>query len=202
MRQSAGWQPIRDQLGTYGASDPIAWGQDTLPAGTMPMVATRTTYISTSDWLPPFRHSQPRGFRPWPNDFRAGPAAGAMGSQTSVMLSSGNCNIAGDNSGGMDGWDNCCCCSAWYCTFDFLYMGRNAPNTLYMSYQWGAAVNQGHFDNFDWTPGGQVTFGYRFGCCCDWAIQATYWGLAESDTDSRPVSNTPPGRRDSLGELP
>ena len=71
-------------------------------------------------------------------------------------------------------------------------MGRNAPNTLYMSYEWSAAVNQGHFDNFDWTPGGQVTFGYRFGCCCDWAIEATYWGLAESDTDGQPILNTPP----------
>lgn len=193
---AVGWMTAdaRAQLGTYGAPDPIAWSQDTLPAGNMPMVATRTTYISTSDGaatIPATPSQGASGLGPMISE--PGPAAGATGSQTSVMPSSGNCNNAGDNSGGMDGWDNCCCCSAWYSTFDFLYMGRNAPNTLYMSYQWGAAVNQAHFDNFDWTPGGQVTFGYRFGCCCDWAIQATYWGLAESDTDSQPVLNTPPG---------
>ena len=130
-----------------------------------------------------------------------GPAANATGSQTSVMPSGGYCNNCNNcNNAGMgdyqgvagDGWDNCCCCSPWYASFDFLYMGRNQPNTLYMSYQQQAAVNQGHFDNFDWAPGGQVTFGYHFGCCCDWALEATYWGLAESDTDGAPILNTPP----------
>ena len=180
----------RAQLGTYGAPDPISWSQDTLPAGNMPTVATRTTYISTADGsasIPAAPSHDASGLGPMLS--QPGPNANATGSQTSVMPSGGYCNNAGYQGG--EGWDNCCCCSPWYASFDFLYMGRNQPNTLYLSYQEVAPpalpVNQGHFDNFAWTPGGQATVGYRFGCCCDWALEATYWGLAESDTDGAPI---------------
>ncbi|MGC1430986.1 MAG: hypothetical protein WA811_01960 [Candidatus Sulfotelmatobacter sp.] len=46
-----GWMAAdaRAQLGTYGAPDPISWNQDAAPAGYVPMVATRTTYVSTAD---------------------------------------------------------------------------------------------------------------------------------------------------------
>ena len=38
----------------------------------------------------------------------------------------------------------------------------------------------------NWTWGEQATIGYRFGCCCEWAVEATYWGLAESNSDGGP----------------
>ena len=47
-------------------------------------------------------------------------------------------------------------------------------------------MNQGHFNDVNWTWGGQVTVGYRFGCGCDWAVEGTYWGLAESNSDGGP----------------
>ncbi len=186
----------RAQLGTYGAPDPISWSQDTMPAGNMPMVATRTTYVSTADGsvpIPPAPEHDASGLGPMLSE------PGANGGTTSIMPSGGYFNGAGTCTDGGDNCCNCCCCSPWFSSFDFLYMGRNAPNTLYMSYEFSAPVNQGHFDNFDWAPGGQVTFGYHFGCCCDWAIEATYWGLAESDTDGAPNTPGPYGTPLTMG---
>ena len=57
----------RAQLGTYGAPDPISWSQDTMPAGNMPMVATRTTYVSTADGsvpIPPAPEHDASGLGP------------------------------------------------------------------------------------------------------------------------------------------
>ena len=56
-------------------------------------------------------------------------------------------------------------------------------------------VNQGYFNDVNWTWGGQGTIGYRFGCTCDWAVEGTYWGLAESSSDGGPTFPVPSGRR-------
>jgi len=93
----------------------------------------------------------------------------------------GNCETCGDT---------CCgngCCSPWYASFDALYMTRSQPNKVYTSAEPPAApVNQGYFNGMNWTWGGQVTLGYRFGCGCEWALEGTYWDLAESCSDGGP----------------
>ena len=72
------------------------------------------------------------------------------------------------------------------CLGGALYMTRSRPNTVYTSAQASALVNQGYFSDMNWTWGGQGTLGYRFGCNCEWAVQGTYWGLAESTSDGGP----------------
>jgi hypothetical protein len=191
-----GWMAAdaRAQLGTYGAPDPISWSHDNTAYGGVPMVAARTTYVSTTDGSVTTQNMPTNagsGLGPMLAD--SGPTvAPATGGQTTIMPpggyvnNPGNCDTCGDGC-----WDNCCrcgcgCCGCWYATFDYLYMTRDQPNKVFTSAQAAAQVNQGHFDEFNWTSGGQVTVGYRFGCCCDWALEATYWGLADSPTDGSP----------------
>jgi hypothetical protein len=78
-------------------------------------------------------------------------------------------------------------------------MTRSTPPKTYTSYEWNSPVNQGQFNTVDWTWGGQVTVGYRFGCGCEWGIQGTYWGLAESDTDGGPGIPGPYGTPLTMG---
>ena len=50
-----------------------------------------------------------------------------------------------------------------------------------------ACLQEGGFSDVNWTWGAdQGTIGYRFGSCCEWAVEATYWDLAESDSDGPP----------------
>ncbi len=51
----------------------------------------------------------------------------------------------------------------------------------------------------DWTWGGEVAIGYRFGCCCEWGVEGTYWGLAESSTDGGPNCPGPYGTPFTMG---
>ncbi len=100
----------------------------------------------------------------------------------------GNGETAGDACGGCGGC-GCCgngCCSPWYASADALCMTRNTPNKVYTSAEASSQVNQGYFDDVNWTWGGQGTIGYRFGCCCEWGVEGTYWSLAESSTDGGP----------------
>ncbi len=93
-----------------------------------------------------------------------------------------NGDVRGDVCGGFGN-----CCSPWYASFDALYMTRSTPPRTYTSAEpTNNPVNQGYFSDVNWTPGGQGTVGYRFGCGCNWAIQGTYWGLAESSSDGGP----------------
>jgi hypothetical protein len=78
------------------------------------------------------------------------------------------------------------CCSHWFFALDALYMGRNKPRDVYTSAEANNFDRQGIFNEFDWTPGAQAVLGYRFGCCCEWAVLATYWGLAEGSSDGGP----------------
>jgi len=193
----------RAQLGTYGAPDPISWSQDNLPAGNTPQVATRTTYVSAVDGsvtaqnipAPPNAGIGPMLSQPGPAGAGQQEAAGYPGpavppanGQTTIMPPGGYMSDAGNCENGDNcGWGACgCCCSPWYASVESLYMSRSQPNTLFTSAQANALVNQGRFDTFNWTWGGQATLGYRFGCCCDWALEGTYWGLVASDTDGQP----------------
>jgi len=65
-------------------------------------------------------------------------------------------------------------------------MTRNSPNSVYTSAEANNQAVQGIFNQYNWTPGAQGTLGYRFGCNCEWGIQGTYWGLAESSSDGGP----------------
>src|SRR5208282_795747 len=78
------------------------------------------------------------------------------------------------------------CCSPWYFSADALSMTRSKPNTVYTSAEANSLVNQGYFNDVSWTWGAQATVGYRFGCCCEWAVEATYWGLTEGNSCGGP----------------
>ena len=78
-------------------------------------------------------------------------------------------------------------------------MTRTRPRNDYTSYEWGVPDNQGQFSDVDWTWGGEVTIGYRFGCCCEWGVEGTYWGLAESSTDGGPNCAGPYGTPFTMG---
>ena len=67
-----------------------------------------------------------------------------------------------------------------------LHDAQPAEQGLHLGRAAGNPVNQGYFNDVNWTWGGQATVGYRFGCCCDWAVEGTYWGLAESNSDGGP----------------
>jgi hypothetical protein len=104
--------------------------------------------------------------------------------QGGYIRNPGNCDTCGDACGGCCG--GCGCCSPWYASFNALYMTRNQPNTVYTSAQSAAPEHQGFFKDENWTWGGQATVGYRFGCCCEWGVEGTYWGLSESCSDGDP----------------
>jgi hypothetical protein len=78
------------------------------------------------------------------------------------------------------------CCMPWYASFRALYMTRDQPNKVYTSAETAAVVNQGYYNDFNWTWGGEATVGYRFGCNCDWFVEGTYWGLKESSSGGDP----------------
>ena len=185
----------RAQLGTYGAPDSIAWGQDHVPAGGYPAVATRTTYVSTDDGSVSTQNVPQNNSGSGADALGARPAGrsgaggnGAAGSSsTSVMPSSGYANTAASGESGDCCMNYCDCdCSPWYFSVDFLYMGRSRPTRSTFPHSRPALVNQGSFTDTGWTWGEQATIGYRFGCNCCWGIEGTYWGLAECDTDGGP----------------
>ncbi|MGD0896604.1 MAG: BBP7 family outer membrane beta-barrel protein [Thermoguttaceae bacterium] len=78
------------------------------------------------------------------------------------------------------------CCNPWYATVLGLAMTRDRPNKLFTTAQTNALENQWTDNHFDWTGGGEVRVGYRFGCCCQWAIEGSYWTLGEFHTDACP----------------
>ena len=67
-----------------------------------------------------------------------------------------------------------------------VYDPQPAEQGLHLGRTPRGPVNQGYFNDMNWTWGGQATVGYRFGCGCDWALEGTYWGLAESLSDGGP----------------
>lgn len=104
----------------------------------------------------------------------------------------GGCNgCDGPQCGGLGGYSGCDGCGGicfpWYVSLRALVMTRDKPNTLSTSAEEANLASQGHFDDFDWRWGGEVTVGRRFNCCgAGWGIEATYWTLDESGTEGGP----------------
>jgi hypothetical protein len=180
----------RAQLGTYGAPDPIPLGQYAPRDAYAPAVVSSTAYVAAVDGQGPASIPAPPGNIPQPPSESS--AVAKMLSEPSPMVNvTPGCSVlpSGGYAGNCDTCGVCCCngcCSPWYASLDALYMSRNQPNTVYTSAEASALVNQGYFNDQSWTWGGQVTVGYRFGCCCDWALEGTYWGLAEASSDGGP----------------
>jgi hypothetical protein len=195
-----GWMAAdaQAQLGTYGAPDPIPLSQFGSQGTYNPAMANRTPYATAADGQGP-SISAPPGVIPQPPAESAAVTSmlsepGPMGNPASgcnVMPAGGYMKNATD----CESCGGCCgcggCCSPWYASVNALYMTRNQPNRVYTSAQAAALPNQGYFNDFNWTWGAQGTIGYRFGCCCEWAVEGTYWGLAESSSDGGPGISGP-----------
>ncbi len=78
-------------------------------------------------------------------------------------------------------FDTGCRKSRWYAGATTLFLNRNSPNRLWTSYEHGHFANQLMHTDFglQWKAGGEVKFGYRFGCSGEgpWALQATYFTI-------------------------
>ncbi|MGA2256344.1 MAG: BBP7 family outer membrane beta-barrel protein [Thermoguttaceae bacterium] len=192
----AGWMAAdaRAQMGTYGSPDPIPLGQYA-PRGSYALATIgRTSSVAAADVSPTLPPAPSGQIPPVPSESSAissmlsepGPTV-SPSSDGNVLPSggyikdAGNCDTCGDVCGGCNS-----CCSRWYASLDALYMTRNQPGKVYTSAEASSQVNQGYFNDVNWTWGGQGTVGYRFGCCCEWAVEGTYWGLAESCSDGGP----------------
>ncbi|MEI8375241.1 MAG: BBP7 family outer membrane beta-barrel protein [Planctomycetota bacterium] len=196
-----GWMvaDAQAQLGTYGSPDPIPLGQYTQQPSYVPAVASRGSYATTVDNSGPKLPPAPYGNIPQPpsessavstmlNEPHAtvSPSSGCNMLPTGGCIKdAGNCDVRGDVCGGGG------CCSPWFASLDTLYMTRNRPNKVYTSAEANHLENQGYFNDANWTWGGQASVGYRFGCGCDWALQGTYWGLADSSSDGNPGITQP-----------
>jgi hypothetical protein len=128
---------------------------------------------------PPTESSAVSNMLSEPNAPGNGPSPGTVMPPGGYIKEPGNC----DNCGSVCGCGDFCL--PWYFSAEALYMTRNKPNNLYTSAEQFAVVHQGLFNEFNWTPGAQATLGYRFGGC-EWAVEGTYWSLAESDSDGGP----------------
>ena len=77
-----------------------------------------------------------------------------------------SCNTGGDR-------------DLWYGSLNALFMSRSGSDRVWTSYETNNNANQ--MMNTDmplaWQPGGEVTLGRRF-CCGQWAVEGTYWSLA------------------------
>ena len=104
----------------------------------------------------------------------------------------GGCNgCEGSQCGGLgcySGCDDCGgICFPWYASLRTLVMTRDKPNTLWTSAEMANPTKQGHFDDFDWRWGGEVTVGRHFNSCgAGWSIEATYWTLDEFSSEGGP----------------
>ena len=195
-----GWMAAnaQAQMGTYGSPDPISLGQYAPQSSYVPAVASRASYATAVDGAGP--KLTPASYANIPQPPSESSAVSTMLSEPYTTASpssgcnvlptggyikdAGNCDTRGDVCGDV-------CCSRWFASFDALYMTRNRPNKVYTSAQANDQVNQGYFNDANWTWGGQTSVGYRFGCGCDWALQGTYWGLADSSSDGNPGMTGP-----------
>jgi hypothetical protein len=128
-----------------------------------------------------------------PNGMVMNPQGGGVMQPGGYMRNAGNCEGCNGGCGGCESGCGGCgcgcgcgCCSPWFFSAEALYMGRNSPNNVYTSAEASNVNVQGLYNEYSWTPGAQATFGYRFGCCCEWSVAATYWGLAEASSCGGP----------------
>ena len=184
------------QWGTYGSPDPIPFGQSVPPNPYLPAAASRTAYLTGVDDPGAALRLPPSGNIPQPPSESAATMM-MLNEPAPTVVPRGNVPPAADAINDAGRGDACgsvcfgnCCDSRWYASFEALYMTRNQPSefctSIYAPADGSLPVNRGGFNGMDWIWGGQATLGYRFGCCCDWALEATYWGLAESCTDGTP----------------
>ena len=184
------------QWGTYGSPDPIPFGQSVPPNPYLPAAASRTAYLTGVDDPGAALRLPPSGNIPQPPSESAATMM-MLNEPAPTVVPRGNVPPAADAINDAGRGDACgsvcfgnCCDLRWYASFEALYMTRNQPSefctSIYAPADGSLPVNRGGFNGMDWIWGGQATLGYRFGCCCDWALEATYWGLAESCTDGTP----------------
>jgi len=183
------------QSGTYGSPDPIPLGPYAAGNSCAPAPLTPAAYVAAADGSGTILPPNPIGKIPQPPTPAPGylPQPSSESSAVSSMLSepgptiapgpgnyvkdAGNCDTCG-----------CCnnCCSPWYASVNALYMTRSQPGKVYTSAEAANLSDEGYFTDANWTWGAQGTIGYRFGCCCEWGVETTYWGLAESNSDGGP----------------
>src|SRR5208282_1561656 len=191
-----GWMAAdaQAQMGTYGSPDLIPMGQYAPQNPYAPAVANRGPYVNVADGsgptlapvpapapgipLPPSESSAVSSMLHEPNATVSPSSGCAVMPSGGYIKEPGNCETCGNGCVGCGGG----CCSPWYFSADALYMTRSKPNTVYTSAEANSLVNQGYFNDVSWTWGAQATVGYRFGCCCEWAVEATYWGLTEGNS--------------------
>ncbi len=196
-----GWMATdaQAQLGTYGSPDPIPLGQNASGDAYVAATANRTSYAAASDGSGPTLTPAPANIPQPPSESSA--VAGMLNQPGTMANPPAGCNVmpaggymkdagSGDACGGNVLGSGHGCCSPWYASFDALYMTRNKPTPVYTSAysppNGSPPVQQGYFNDVNWTWGEQATIGYRFGCNCDWAVEGTYWGLSESCTNGGP----------------
>jgi hypothetical protein len=99
--------------------------------------------------------------------------------------------------------DTCSEVSLWYGSISALVMTRDRPNKVFITYETGNLPhNDFPVDELSWSWGGEVRFGRRFASGCNtgcntgfWALEASYWTLANFDgfvSHTSPVSPTNP----------
>ncbi len=185
------------QLGTYGSPDSIPLGQYAPRDPYVPAAISRTSYVPAVDGSGPTLIPAPATTSNIPQPPTESSAVSSMLNEPGPTVSpSSECNMLPSGGYVKDAGncatcgDACCgcgnCCSPWYVSADALYMTRSRPNKVYTSAEASNLDVQGYYNDANWTWGEQATIGYRFGCCCEWALEGTYWGLTESNSDGGP----------------
>jgi hypothetical protein len=86
------------------------------------------------------------------------------------------------------------CTPRWYVAAGALYMNRDSANKLWTTYENNVPFNQMMYTpDTDWNGGFFTTFGHRFGCCANHAIEGTFWMLDPLEGESevgRTANNT------------
>ncbi|MGA2620770.1 MAG: BBP7 family outer membrane beta-barrel protein [Thermoguttaceae bacterium] len=111
----------------------------------------------------------------------AGPAPGSpapIGAPNTIYEPAG-CPSGGCAGGGLP--NGCGCEMPWYGSLMALYMTRDRPNVVWTTMKTTDNTQRWGASEVDWQWGGEVTIG-RTLCdcgCSSWAIEGTYWGLAD-----------------------
>ena len=193
-----GWMAADAQC-NWGPTAPriqFPWGSMLRRGSYVPAAVSRTSYVAAADGSgPTLNPAPPAAFRNRPrkarryrrmlkrarHDGRSHRPLVTCRPRAAACKEAGNCDTCGERLRLRR------LLLAVVCLVRRPLHARSEPNTVYTSAEPPAnPVNQGYFNDFNWTWGGQATVGYRFGCCCDWAVEGTYWGLAECNSDGGP----------------
>jgi hypothetical protein len=190
----------RAQWGLYGAPEPLVLPAQQ-PAGPALLQSAYQPVVASYDPSPaqvaanvpggPGLPAPPPSTLPYNPAGQPGPTTGSVSGpsflgETMVPPGGPSAGCAGGNCAGRGGClAPCGCCDdcPWYVGMYGLAMTRDRPNHLYTTAQTNNLQNQWCFDTFPWSGGGEITLGRRF-CCGQWGVEATYWTLAEMQSDS------------------